>query len=182
MGVIPDLQEGVLKTGDVVFVRQGKNKGKFFVVVRTESEARIFIADGISYSVEKPKKKNVKHLQRTLMNLEDVAGRVAGGKPLDNGWLIQKVSAILDNSDTSWRQGGGGYCMAKEEVIEVKGKVVEPLPNAMFQVELENGHKILAHVSGKMRMHFIRILPGDRVLLQLSPYDLTRGRITYRYK
>ena len=72
--------------------------------------------------------------------------------------------------------------MAKEEVIEVKGKVVEPLPTAMFQVELENGHKILAHVSGKMRMHFIRILPGDRVLLQLSPYDLTRGRITYRYK
>ena len=72
--------------------------------------------------------------------------------------------------------------MAKEEVIEVKGKVVEPLPHAMFRVELENGHKILAHVSGKMRMHFIRILPGDRVLLQLSPYDLTRGRITYRYK
>lgn len=72
--------------------------------------------------------------------------------------------------------------MAKEEVIEVKGVVVEPLPNAMFRVELENGHKILAHVSGKMRMHFIRILPGDRVLLQLSPYDLTRGRITYRYK
>lgn len=72
--------------------------------------------------------------------------------------------------------------MAKEEVIEVKGKVVEPLPNVMFRVELENGHKILAHVSGKMRMHFIRILPGDKVLLQLSPYDLTRGRITYRYK
>lgn len=106
MGVIPDLQEGVLKTGDVVFVRQGKNKGKIFVVVGIESETRVFIADGIKYSVGKPKKKNVKHLQRTLMNLEDVAGRVAGGKPLDNGWLVQKVSAILDNSDTSWRQGG----------------------------------------------------------------------------
>ncbi|MGI6443009.1 MAG: translation initiation factor IF-1 [Synergistaceae bacterium] len=72
--------------------------------------------------------------------------------------------------------------MGKEELIEVKGMVVEPLPNAMFRVELENGHKILAHVSGKMRMHFIKIIPGDRVLLQLSPYDLTRGRITYRYK
>jgi ribosomal protein L14E/L6E/L27E len=106
MGVIPDLQEGYLKTGDVVLVRQGKNKGKFFVVVKTESEARVFIANGVNYSVEKPKKKNVKHLQRTLMNLEDVAGRVAGGKPLDNGWLIQKFSVILDNSDTSWRQGG----------------------------------------------------------------------------
>ncbi|EFQ24037.1 translation initiation factor IF-1 [Aminomonas paucivorans] len=72
--------------------------------------------------------------------------------------------------------------MAKDDVIEVRGKVVEPLPNAMFRVELENGHRILAHVSGKMRMHFIRILPGDKVLVQVSPYDLTRGRIVYRYK
>ena len=69
--------------------------------------------------------------------------------------------------------------MAKEESIEVEGTVLEPLPNAMFRVELDNGHKILAHVSGKMRMHFIRILLGDKVKVQLSPYDLTRGRITY---
>ncbi|MBW6484727.1 MAG: translation initiation factor IF-1 [Syntrophales bacterium] len=72
--------------------------------------------------------------------------------------------------------------MAKEESIEVEGKVVEPLPNAMFRVELENGHKVLAHISGKMRMHFIKILPGDKVTVQLSPYDLTRGRIVYRTK
>lgn len=72
--------------------------------------------------------------------------------------------------------------MAKEELIEVEGKVLETLPNAMFRVELANGHKVLAHVSGKMRMHFIRILPGDTVTLQLSPYDLTRGRITFRAK
>ena len=72
--------------------------------------------------------------------------------------------------------------MSKEEAIEVEGTVLEPLPNAMFRVELENGHKILAHISGKMRMHFIRILVGDKVKVQLSPYDLTRGRITYRYK
>ena len=70
--------------------------------------------------------------------------------------------------------------MAKEEAIEVEGTVVEPLPNAMFRVELENGHQVLAHISGKMRMHFIRILPGDKVLVELSPYDLTRGRIMYR--
>lgn len=70
----------------------------------------------------------------------------------------------------------------REDAIEVEGKVVEPLPNAMFRVELENGHKVLAHVSGKMRMNFIRILPGDRVKVELSPYDLTRGRITYRFK
>lgn len=72
--------------------------------------------------------------------------------------------------------------MAKDDVIEVEGTVIEPLPNAMFRVELENGHKILAHVSGKIRMNFIRILPGDKVTVELSPYDLTRGRITYRFK
>jgi translation initiation factor IF-1 len=72
--------------------------------------------------------------------------------------------------------------MAKEEAIEVEGTVVEPLPNAMFRVELDNGHRVLAHVSGKMRKYFIRILPGDRVTVELSPYDLSRGRITYRKK
>ena len=72
--------------------------------------------------------------------------------------------------------------MPRDDAIEVEGKVVEPLPNAMFRVELENGHKVLAHVSGKLRMHFIRLLPGDRVTVELSPYDLTRGRITYRLK
>ncbi len=70
----------------------------------------------------------------------------------------------------------------REDSIELEGVVVEPLPNAMFRVELDNGHKVLAHISGKMRMHYIRILPGDRVTVELSPYDLSRGRITYRYK
>jgi len=72
--------------------------------------------------------------------------------------------------------------LAKEDVIEMEGTVVEALPNAMFQVELDNGHKVLAHVSGKLRMNFIRILPGDRVTVELSPYDLTRGRIIWRGK
>ena len=72
--------------------------------------------------------------------------------------------------------------MPKEDVIEIEGTVKEALPNAMFRVELDNGHVVLAHVSGKMRMHFIRILPGDRVKMELSPYDLTRGRITFRVK
>jgi len=72
--------------------------------------------------------------------------------------------------------------MAKEEPIQVTGTVIEPLPNAMFRVELENKHEVLAHVSGKMRMHFIKILPGDKVSLELSPYDLSRGRIVYRFK
>ena len=72
--------------------------------------------------------------------------------------------------------------MPKEEAIQVEGRVLETLPNAMFRVELENGHKVLAHISGKMRMHFIKILPGDKVMVELSPYDLTRGRIIFREK
>ena len=72
--------------------------------------------------------------------------------------------------------------MAKKDAIEVEGTVIEPLPNAMFRVELENKHVVLAHISGKMRMNFIRILPGDKVTVELSPYDLSRGRIVYRYK
>ncbi len=72
--------------------------------------------------------------------------------------------------------------MAKQDAIQVEGKVIETLPNAMFRVELDNGHKVLAHISGKMRMHYIRILPGDRVTVELSPYDLTRGRVIYRAK
>jgi translation initiation factor IF-1 len=72
--------------------------------------------------------------------------------------------------------------VAKKDAIEVEGTVIEPLPNTMFRIELENGHHVLAHISGKLRMNFIRILPGDRVRVELSPYDLTRGRITYRLK
>jgi translation initiation factor IF-1 len=76
----------------------------------------------------------------------------------------------------------GEVSLPKDDAIEVEGTVMEPLPNAMFRVQLENGHKVLAHISGKMRMHFIRILPGDKVKVELSPYDLSRGRIIYRAK
>jgi translation initiation factor IF-1 len=84
---------------------------------------------------------------------------------------------VIDRFDVGYREN-----MAKEDSIEVQGTVLETLPNAMFRVEMENGHKILAHISGKMRMHFIKILPGDKVTVELTPYDLTRGRITYRFK
>lgn len=77
---------------------------------------------------------------------------------------------------------GQAYLAKRDDAIEMEGTVVEALPNAMFRVELDNGHKMLAHISGKMRMHYIRILPGDRVVVELSPYDLNRGRITYRFK
>ena len=87
--------------------------------------------------------------------------------------------AIRPSGDPS---GGTALPKPKEDAIVLEGTVIEPLPNAMFRVELENGHKVLAHISGKMRMHYIRILPGDKVQVELTPYDLSRGRITYRYK
>jgi translation initiation factor IF-1 len=80
------------------------------------------------------------------------------------------------------RTGGNALPKHKEDAIVLEGTVTESLPNAMFRVELENGHQVLAHISGKMRMHYIRILPGDKVQVELTPYDLSRGRITYRYK
>jgi translation initiation factor IF-1 len=86
----------------------------------------------------------------------------------------------MHHAATSWELSEKDTGMPKEDAIEVEGTIVEPLPNAMFRVELENGHKVLAHISGKMRMHFIKILPGDKVTVELSPYDLTRGRITFR--
>ena len=95
-----------------------------------------------------------------------MAGAAGAGQP----------PSFIRNEDEQRR------AMSKEDAIEVTATVLETLPNAMFQVELENKHKVLAHISGKMRKHFIRILPGDRVLVELSPYDLTRGRIIYRYK
>lgn len=86
------------------------------------------------------------------------------------------------NAESPSERGVRRISMPKENAIEVEGTVLETLPNAMFRVELQSGHRVLAHVSGKIRMHFIRILPGDRVLVELSPYDLARGRIIYRYK
>jgi translation initiation factor IF-1 len=95
---------------------------------------------------------------------------------------IEKIGVFGVSGGSRQAVFGESQDMAKEDSIEVQGTVLETLPNAMFRVEIENGHKILAHISGKMRMHFIKILPGDKVTVELSPYDLTRGRITYRFK
>jgi translation initiation factor IF-1 len=101
--------------------------------------------------------------------------------------MFSRLSALLavparPRPLTSTHVGATPLPKPKEDAIVLEGTVIEPLPNAMFRVELENGHKVLAHISGKMRMHYIRILPGDRVQVELTPYDLSRGRITYRYK
>jgi len=92
------------------------------------------------------------------------------------------TGCIATDEATKRKQGSPKSMAKKDGAIEVEGRVVEPLPNAMFRIELENGHKVLAHISGKMRQHYIRILPEDRVVVELSPYDLSRGRIVYRYK
>lgn len=89
------------------------------------------------------------------------------------------MDQILGSTESDNKEG---QYLAKEDVIEIQGTIKETLPNAMFKVELENGAEILAHVSGKIRMHYIRILPGDKVTVEMSPYDLTKGRITYRFK
>jgi translation initiation factor IF-1 len=93
-----------------------------------------------------------------------------------------QARALVQNPEVNAHEGAKGTMAKKEGAIEIEGTVVESLPNAMFRVELTNGHKVLAHISGKMRQHYIRILPEDRVVVELSPYDLTRGRIVYRYK
>ncbi len=95
------------------------------------------------------------------------------------GYRLAPASGLSDDLSPSRNAEDMGK---KDGAIEVEGRVVEPLPNAMFRVELENGHRVLAHISGKMRQHYIRILPEDRVVVELSPYDLSRGRIVYRYK
>jgi translation initiation factor IF-1 len=110
------------------------------------------------------------------------AGSVVPPAPLTRAsWRAQGRSGVISAGGTTHSRSVED--MAKKDgAIEVEGRVVEPLPNAMFRVELENGHRVLAHISGKMRQHYIRILPEDRVVVELSPYDLSRGRIVYRYK
>jgi len=103
----------------------------------------------------------------------------SSAEPDDDGSASRPNSC---NQPGFQRKGIAEDMAKKEGAIEVEGRVIEPLPNAMFRIELENGHKVLAHISGKMRQHYIRILPEDRVVVELSPYDLTRGRIVYRYK
>ena len=106
----------------------------------------------------------------------------SSSRPAAGCGRTKRGSADTGIHDVTAREGAKGTMAKKEGAIEIEGTVVESLPNAMFRVELTNGHKVLAHISGKMRQHYIRILPEDRVVVELSPYDLTRGRIVYRYK
>jgi translation initiation factor IF-1 len=110
------------------------------------------------------------------------ARRPYTGHPLPSGSGFRLARGWVGRAPEHPAGSRNNRSLPKKDAIEVEGTVTEPLPNAMFRVSLENGHSVLAHISGKMRMHYIRILPGDRVLVELSPYDLSRGRIVYRYK
>ena len=141
-----------IRLSDVVRATAGRDKDKLFFVVGME-DGMVFLADGKGRRLEAPKRKKLKHVR--LEARRDCRAAV-------------KLQSV--------------WSLAKDDVIELEGTVVESLPNTMFQVDIGNGHTILAHISGKLRMNYIRILPGDKVTVQMSPYDLTRGRITWRSK
>ena len=156
----------------------GHDKGSIFLVIREDGDV-IWLADGISRLYQSPKRKKRKHVQLVLnggmdsSELEDLFQN-----PADADTKIKRCIKLYSMEKANERRSD----MSKADVIEIEGTVVEKLPNTMFQVELENGHRVLAHISGKLRQNFIRILPGDKVTLELSPYDLSKGRIIWRDK
>ena len=155
------------ETGMLAKSLVGHDKDKVYVIVGLD-EQFTYLADGERKTLQSPKKKKKKHVQlireqHEISEADDV-----------------KLKRILKEYKMSEKKEDKE--MSKADVIEIEGTVVEKLPNAMFQVELENGHQVLAHISGKLRMNFIKILPGDKVTLELSPYDLSKGRIIWRDK
>ena len=152
----------MVEVGTVVQSLSGKDRGTLLVVVGGD-EHRILVADGRHRMLAHPKAKNPRHLRQSGIRLTADRYRT-------------------DRQITEKSAGRRNQVLAKDDVIEIEGVVLESLPNAQFSVELPNGHKILAHISGKLRMNYIRILPGDKVTVEMSPYDLTKGRITWRSK
>ncbi len=155
-----------LEKGRLARSKAGRDAGRLCVVVEVLDEDFVLTCDGRLRTLDRPKKKRKKHLEAPARPANRCRGGAAGGK-----------SPVAPVDPPRRRKN-----LSKSDVIEVEGVVTESFPNAMFEVELPNGHKILAHVSGKMRMNYIRIYPGDKVTIELSPYDLTRGRITWRSK
>ena len=148
----------------------GHDKGKVYMVLDVK-EPFVYLVDGKIRTLDHPKKKRIKHVQ--------VDRHIPEWIQKEEIFRIRMSSVEEENTAKSKT---GGNAMSKADVIEVEGTVLEKLPNAMFKVELENKHVVLAHISGKLRMNFIRILPGDKVTMELSPYDLSKGRIIWRDK
>ena len=165
--------------GEFATSKAGHDKDRLYMIVGEEEEW-VYLCDGRLRGVEHPKKKKKKHIQIIHSSAEDaliqsMQQNLPGEKDEINRRICKTLEAYLCRK--LWRK-----FMSKSDVIEIEGTVVEKLPNTMFRVELENGHRVLATISGKLRQNFIRILPGDKVTLELSPYDLSKGRIIWRDK
>lgn len=156
----------------MVISLSGKDRGRLLAVLGGD-DRRVLVVDGKHRKLGSPKAKNPRHLRPTAWTL--VPSQMRTDRQLRRA-LRDLAQGI---QQTGKRRNP---VLAKDDVIEIEGVVLEALPNAQFQVELPNGHKILAHISGKLRMNYIRILPGDKVTVEMSPYDLTKGRITWRSK
>ena len=162
-----------LGTGMTAVSLAGHDTGKRYMIMKAEGEY-VYLADGKIRTIENQKKKKVKHIQVAYEIAPEIQKLLDEGNELTN----ERIKRVLKNR----KSGQEVLFMSKADVIEVEGTVLEKLPNAMFKVELENKHVILAHISGKLRMNFIRILPGDKVTIEMSPYDLSKGRIIWRDK
>ncbi len=161
--------------GDIVLSLSGRDKGQYFLLVDIEDKYA-FIANGKSRKVKALKKKNLKHLKSVkIAVLTEIAIRIQSGQPVGNQILAKAIKSELQKNRRI-------KFVSKDDVIETEGVIVEALPNATFTVKLSNGHIITAYISGKLRMHYIKIIPGDSVKLEMSPYDLTKGRIIWRSK
>ena len=165
------------KTMNIEFAKSmsGHDRNQYYLIIKKDDEF-VYLVNGTTKPLTKPKKKNRKHIQ-IIKHISDEITGLFDGDPTDI--TIRKAIKIIEKQ---LKQLNKEDYMSKADVIEVEGVVVEKLPNAFFKVELENGHQILATISGKLRMNFIRILPGDKVTIEMSPYDLSKGRIIWRDK
>ena len=162
----------------LIVSKAGRDKGQLFFVIDAD-EQYVYLADGKSRKLEKPKRKKRRHVQAAFQTESRIAEKIRNGEKVLNSELRKELASLGQKQS---QNQGGELILAKDDVIELEGIVTDALPNAMFSVDIGGGHTILAHISGKLRMNFIKILPGDKVTVQMSPYDLTRGRITWRSK
>ena len=160
--------------------KSGHDKNQIYLI-KEKDEKFVYLVNGTTRTLDMPKKKNAKHIQ-IIKNLPIEVTEILE-ENLSDLTVKRAIKQYCQMNDGRQESSNRRiYSMSKADVIEVEGTVVEKLPNAFFKVELENGHQILATISGKLRMNFIRILPGDKVTIEMSPYDLTKGRIILRDK
>lgn len=161
--------------GRMVLSKAGRDKKQLYILIRQLDSEYVLLSNGATKTMQQPKKKKLKHLSTMEVIDEDLRKAIIDNEKSAD-IKIKRFLKLKGIVKEDW------LLLSKDDVIEMQGVVLESLPNATFEVELESGHTIMAHLSGKLRMNFIRILPGDKVTIELSPYDLSRGRITWRAK